>query len=122
MKLSERLKIAREKAGLSQEQLAHLVDIDTVNSRSRISNYESGRYAPPLAFVLKVARALDYPEGYFYTEDDKFAERILLLYRNRDNPEYNPYQLAVAESERLSSLLDEARDLAGKLNTCLNKK
>ncbi|ECY7871611.1 helix-turn-helix transcriptional regulator [Salmonella enterica subsp. enterica serovar Wilhelmsburg] len=106
----ERLRTAREKAGLSQEQLAHLVDIDTVNSRSRISNYESGRNTPPFDFVLKVARVLDYPEGYFYTVDNDFAELMLRIHRNKSNST-NPYY----------NTLIEARELVAGLEECLKK-
>ncbi|EAW9895433.1 MULTISPECIES: helix-turn-helix domain-containing protein [Enterobacteriaceae] len=77
----KRLKEAREAAGLSQEKLAQLVDIETVNSRSRISNYESGRFTPPFDFIVNVARVLDYPEGYFYTLDDDFAIFILSAHK-----------------------------------------
>ncbi|EMR9883781.1 TPA: helix-turn-helix transcriptional regulator, partial [Escherichia coli] len=53
--IPKRLKEAREAANFSQEKLAQLVDIESVNSRSRISNYESGRFTPPFEFIQKVA-------------------------------------------------------------------
>ncbi|EOQ0336332.1 helix-turn-helix transcriptional regulator, partial [Escherichia coli] len=49
--IPKRLKEAREAANFSQEKLAQLVDIESVNSRSRISNYESGRFTPPFEFI-----------------------------------------------------------------------
>ena len=61
----KRLKEAREAAGLSQEKLSELIGVEGVNTRSRLSNYEVGRFTPPFDFILRVAKALDYPESYF---------------------------------------------------------
>ncbi|SQA60587.1 transcriptional regulator, y4mF family [Raoultella planticola] len=80
----KRLKEARKAAGLSQEKLAQLVDIETVNSRSRISNYESGTFTPPFDFIVRVANVLDYPEGYFYTLDDDFALFMLSAHKGEN--------------------------------------
>lgn len=109
--IPKRLKDAREAAGISQEKLAQLTEIETVNNRSRISNYESGRYSPSFGFVRKVADLLGYPEAYFYTVDDDFADLILQLHLDRNNPNLNPYY----------GVLREAKELASKLNECLNK-
>lgn len=112
MMVPKRLKEAREAAGLSQERLAQLVDIDTVNSRSRISNYESGRFTPPFNFIQRVAKVLDYPEGYFYTSDDDFAEIILMTYRNRENPAFNPYfQTLVEIKEQVEKLYERLKSI-----------
>lgn len=107
----KRLKQARKIAGFSQEKLAQLVEIESVGSRSIISNYEAGRFSPSFDFIVRVAKLLDYPESYFYTVDDEFAETILQLYRNRTNPEFNPYYRSLAE----------ARVLADELSRCLKK-
>ncbi|EKN6275823.1 helix-turn-helix transcriptional regulator [Yersinia enterocolitica] len=107
----KRLKEAREAAGLSQEKLSELIGIEGVNTRSRLSNYEVGRFSPPFDFVLRVAKVLDYPENYFYTVDDDFAKTVLQIYRNRTNPDVNPYY----------NSLVEAKKLAHQLNECLKK-
>ncbi|EFI4715960.1 helix-turn-helix transcriptional regulator [Escherichia coli] len=105
----KRLKEAREAAGYSQEKLAQLVDIETVNARSRISNYESGRFAPSFEFVSKVADLLHYPVGYFYTADDTFAEMMLNLYRNEE----------FTNNQAIRLKLEEAKMLVQQLNKCL---
>lgn len=105
----KRLKEAREAAGYSQEKLAQLVDIETVNARSRISNYESGRFAPSFEFVSKVAELLDYPVGYFYTADDTFAEMMLNLYRSEE----------FSSNQSIRLKLEEAKLLAHQLTRCL---
>ncbi|EFT4045062.1 helix-turn-helix transcriptional regulator, partial [Salmonella enterica] len=51
----KRLKEAREAAGLSQEKLSELVGVEGINPRSRMSNYEAGRFAPSFEFVCRVA-------------------------------------------------------------------
>lgn len=107
----KRLREAREAAGLSQEKLAQLIDIETINSRSRISNYESGRFTPTFDFIQRVAKQLDYPEGYFYTADDNFAKTILTIYRNKDTN--NIYQH--------NETITELKDIVSRLNKCLNK-
>lgn len=94
-------------AGFSQEKLAQLIEIESVNSRSRISNYEAGRYAPPFDFIVRVAKLLDYPESYFYTIDDGFAQTILQLHRNRSDPHFNPYYNTLQEVKRLASQLND---------------
>lgn len=105
----KRLKEAREAFGYSQEKLAQLVDIETVNARSRISNYESGRFAPSFEFVSKVADLLGYPVGYFYTADDAFAEMMLKLFKSKE----------FETNQQIKSKLEEVKTLVQQLNDCL---
>ncbi len=107
----KRLKAARQRAGLSQEKFLQLTNVESVSDKSQISSYESGRYSPPFEFVVQIAKALNYPEAYFYTVDDDFAEQILLLHRNRKNPDFNPYYLP----------LKEALDVVNSLKKMLDK-
>jgi transcriptional regulator with XRE-family HTH domain len=112
MMVPKRLKEARKMAGLSQEKLVQLTDVESVSDKSQISNYESGKYSPPYDFVVQIAKALDYPEAYFYTLDDEFADMILQMYRNKNNPEFNPYLKTMSEAQdmvnSLKRLLDKA--------------
>lgn len=117
--ISRRLKEAREAEKLSQEELAGLIGIEGINLRSRISNYEVGRYKPSFDFILRVAKALDYPEAYFYTVNDDFALTILEFYRNRKNKDLNPHYKDVLTLERLTSQIAEARKILEQLNECL---
>ena len=81
----KRLKEAREAAGLSQEKLSELVGVEGVNPRSRMSNYEAGRFAPPFEFVCRVADVLGYPEYYFYIVNDVTAKLLLRMHRGEQN-------------------------------------
>ncbi|EAS3837376.1 helix-turn-helix transcriptional regulator [Salmonella enterica] len=114
----KRLKEAREAAGLSQEKLAQLVDVESVNSRSRISNYEAGRFAPPFDFVCRVADVLGYPEYYFYTVNDITAQILLQQYRDE-----LPLQETIAnEAQKMAEQLDDARKLVSQLTQCLKHR
>lgn len=116
----KRLKEAREAAGMTQESLSQLVGVEGINSRSRLSSYEVGRTEPPYSLIVKIARALDYPEGYFYTMDDAFAASMLQAHRNRKNSEFNLYINELEDRQKMLTQLDEARKLARQLNEALN--
>ncbi|HCG4826483.1 TPA: helix-turn-helix transcriptional regulator [Salmonella enterica subsp. enterica serovar Typhi str. AG3] len=114
----KRLKEARESAGLSQEKLAQLVDLESVNSRSKISNYEAGRFAPSFEFVCRVADVLGYPEYYFYTVNDVTAQMLLKLHRD----ELPLQESIVGEAQKMTEQLDDARKLVAQLTECLKHR
>lgn len=115
----KRLKEAREAAGLSQEKLAQLVDLESVNSRSRISNYEAGRFAPPFEFVCRVADVLGYPEYYFYTVNDVTAQILLQLHKGELSPHES---IAIKEAQKMAEQIDDARKLVVQLSECLKHR
>lgn len=78
--IPKRLKAAREKAGLTQEQLGVAAGITEESAYSRLSHYESGRHTPKFEIACAFARILNVPECYFYIVDDDFAEEVLKLY------------------------------------------
>ncbi len=79
--IPQRLKSARQRAGLTQEKLGVLAGIDEATARSRISQYESGTYTPTFSTMCALARVLDVPECYFYILDDVFSEKVLRLHQ-----------------------------------------
>ncbi|MEI7074540.1 helix-turn-helix transcriptional regulator [Pectobacterium odoriferum] len=78
--IPERLKNARLRANLTQEQLGVLAGIGEETAYSRLSQYESGTHTPSFKTACAFAHALNVPESYFYTVDDDFAEALLKLY------------------------------------------
>ncbi|WP_240487782.1 helix-turn-helix transcriptional regulator [Photorhabdus australis] len=76
----KRLKEARLHRGLKQVELAELLELDGVDIRKMISNYETGRYTPSFKIVVAIAKKLNYPECYFYIQDDIFAKKVLSLF------------------------------------------
>ncbi|EBS7635972.1 helix-turn-helix transcriptional regulator [Salmonella enterica] len=78
--IPERLKAARLRANLTQEQLGVRAGIAEDTACSRLSQYESGTHKPTFNMVCSFARVLNVPECYFYTLEDSFAEAVLRLY------------------------------------------
>lgn len=78
-----RLKAARISLGIPQDKLGVLIGIDEGCSSARISRYESGIHAPPIAIAKNLADILGLPLAYFYCEDDWLAD-FLKLYANLD--------------------------------------
>lgn len=76
---SMRLKTARKAKKLSQERLGILAGIDEASASARMNQYETGKYAPDLLMVTKIAKVLEVPVAYFYTEDNLMAEIIMQL-------------------------------------------
>lgn len=76
---SMRLKIARKAKKLSQERLGILAGIDEASASARMNQYETGKYAPDLLMVTKIAAVLEVPVAYLYTEDNLMAEIITKL-------------------------------------------
>jgi transcriptional regulator with XRE-family HTH domain len=51
---------ARKEAGLTQDQLGELADLE----QAKISKYENGQHEPPLSAILRIDDALQQPRGY----------------------------------------------------------
>lgn len=77
--ISERLKTARLRAGLSQEKLGKLAGIDPTSASARMNQYERGKHSPDYRLMCRVAEILKMPVSWFYTEDEDLA-RIQELY------------------------------------------
>lgn len=58
---AEKLKTAREEKGYSQKELGVRVGL----SDKSISIYEKGAVYPPVSNLLKIAKELNKPVGYF---------------------------------------------------------
>lgn len=73
-----RLRQARERIGLSQENLATSAGIDEFSASARISQYETGKHVPRYAIACKLADVLRVPVAFFYAQDDAVAQLLLL--------------------------------------------
>jgi transcriptional regulator with XRE-family HTH domain len=71
--ISERLKVARLRAGLSQEKLGKLAGIDPTSASARMNQYERGKHSPDYRLMCRVAEILKMPVSWFYTQDDDMA-------------------------------------------------
>ncbi len=79
--LGRRLRVARERRGLSQEQVGLSAGLAEDSARIRINRYENDRRVPDPETVARIAVALGLPASYFYSEDDKEAE-LLEIYHS----------------------------------------
>jgi DNA-binding XRE family transcriptional regulator len=55
--VAQRIREAREKRGLSQEELAHKADL----YRTYVGHIENARYSPSAYVLYKIAKALNIP-------------------------------------------------------------
>lgn len=95
---TKRLREARTRAGLSQERLGVLADIDEMSASARMNQYERGKHEPDFSMVERIAKALAVPESYFYAKDDDAAWLLVAFHR-----------MSAVDRERL---IVAARDLA----------
>lgn len=78
MVFARRFRQARERSGLTQEQVAVAAGIDEMSASARISQYENGRHLPRYQIAVRLAHGLGVPVAYLYTPDDATAELLLL--------------------------------------------
>ena len=74
-----RLRDARSKVGIPQDKLGVMIGMDEGSSSARISRYETGVHEPPFVTATSLAAALHVPVAYFYCDDDRLAD-LLILY------------------------------------------
>jgi transcriptional regulator with XRE-family HTH domain len=78
---AHRLKIARERLGISQMELGVRAGIDESSASARINQYERGKHAPDFTTARNLAKVLSVPSAYFYADDDGLAE-LIAMYEN----------------------------------------
>lgn len=76
---SQRLRQARERAGLTQQELGERAGLDVNVAGPRINQYENGVHQPRQQTVLDLARALGVPAA-FLTTSDEVLSRLLLAW------------------------------------------
>ena len=75
---ARRLKEARKAAGLSQERLGILAEIDPMSASARMNQYEKGKHEPKLETAKRLAKVLGIPAAFLYAEDEQLAKLLLL--------------------------------------------
>jgi transcriptional regulator with XRE-family HTH domain len=75
--LADRLKAAREQAGLTQKQIFDRCGIDD----SSVSSFETGRSEPRLTQLEKLAGVYNVPLSYFF--DDSAPKPQVVMWRNK---------------------------------------
>ena len=75
---SRRLKEVRLDMALSHKSLGILAGIDEFAASARINRYEKGVHQASIEVVRHLAKVLEVPVAYFYTEDDELASLVRL--------------------------------------------
>jgi len=78
---AKRLKEARVRARLTQEQLGINAGIDEFSASARINQYERGKHLPHLLMGQRLAGALHVPTSFLYEEDDLLADLLIVAAR-----------------------------------------
>jgi len=81
--LPMRLKAARLAKGLSQKALGIAAGMDEFSASPRMNHYERGRHAPDFVTLRRLARVLDVPTAYFYTEEEWIADWLTQVQHNK---------------------------------------
>ena len=81
--LSTRLKQARLRARLSQEELGIRIGLEPASARTRMNRYEVGRRVPGFELIQRIAAELGLPATFFYAATDDEAE-LLAQYHQFD--------------------------------------
>lgn len=79
--LAKRLKEARLRAGLSQEQLGIRIGLEPESASTRMNRYELGKRVPDFGLVERIADELGLPAAYFYAVEDDEAELLARFYK-----------------------------------------
>lgn len=76
-----RLKEARLAAGLSQRELGIAAGIDPSVASTRINRYEVGVHKADFQIAVQLARVLNVPAAFLYSENDEIAAVLVALHR-----------------------------------------
>ena len=74
--IAKRLKEARKRAELTQQQLGIYAGLDEDNASAKMNQYEQGVHIPKFQRLKDIASALKVPTAYFYAESDELAELL----------------------------------------------
>ncbi|MDI1308624.1 MAG: helix-turn-helix transcriptional regulator [Methylotenera sp.] len=74
---SKRLKEARLRKGISQEQLGLEAGLDAMSASARMNRYELAKRVPDFSLVERLAAVLEVQTAYLFTKDDDLANFIL---------------------------------------------
>lgn len=77
---AQRLKAAREDAGLTQKELGMSIGLPAETAAVRINRYEKAVHDADLATAQRIADAMGMPLAYFYAETQVMAEAIVTFW------------------------------------------
>ena len=89
--MGKRIKAARQKAGLTQEQLAEIIDVSVVH----ISNMESGTGNPSLNTLVNIANVLGVSTDELLCDSVVFCKPVFQKEMNENVADCNDFELRV---------------------------
>ena len=92
--LGERLKEARLKSGLSQEQLGLQAGLEVESASARMNRYERGTRVPGVELMERIGNVLGLPLTFFYAPSEEEARLIVLFHRMPQDDKGKLLQLA----------------------------
>lgn len=96
MALEDRIKEARKRAGLTQEQAAHCIGV----AKSTWAGYEIGNSQPDIAKLVKIMEALNVDANYLWQD--------YITQKNSPAPEGAEERISMEQSDRLFDALVQA--------------
>lgn len=99
MSIGTRIKEARIKIGLTQEELASNIGV----TKGAIANYENGVSTPKIELLFKLFSALQCDANYLYQDDIPYLD-VDLPYNESLVSKYN--QLSISEKKIIDEILD----------------
>lgn len=66
--LPDRLRAARKRAGLTQQQLGMRLGMEDSTASARMNQYEKGKHAPDYQTMQRIAKELGLPVAFFYCD------------------------------------------------------
>ena len=75
-----RIKVARNKANISQKELGIRIGMDINSASSRMNHYEKGRHTPDIQTLKRIADELNVPLVYLFCESDVIADLNCLIH------------------------------------------
>lgn len=79
--IGRRIREARVRAGMTQEELGVAIGLDEGPASARISRYESGVHFPSSQLIQPLADALAVPAAYLVAENDRIASMMIDLHK-----------------------------------------
>lgn len=79
--LAFRLKEARLKSGLSQEELGLRAGLEVESASARMNRYERGTRVPTIELMERIGKVLDLPLAYFYSISEEEASLLIAFHR-----------------------------------------
>ncbi|MGB9698707.1 MAG: helix-turn-helix domain-containing protein [Thermodesulfobacteriota bacterium] len=78
LNLGQKIKALRQRQGISLEEMARRTNL----SQPLLSQIESEVVAPPVATLLKIARALNVNIGYFFQTEEEEEKKAVIVRKN----------------------------------------